>query len=412
MSSRRVLRPPAHFYFLTMVCAMPLLVRAADPPQRATGFVLHTASGADSTGRLQRLGPDWSIELDGTPPARVSGAEVVTLRRAGMALPAFPEQPHVALVNGDYLPGTAQGLVGETLRFRAACGEDRDLKLPLASVSRLWLAIPEGTPSPERFRRQLAAEKRSRDRVYLRNGDILDGIVNTLDGRKLTIEVNRKELNVDVQERVAAICFSTELARRTPPKLPYGHVILANGCRMTIASAEADAHELRGQAAVGFPVRIPLDQLVAVDLRQPGVVYLSDLKPIRYEHTPFLDERWPYVRDGNVLERDLRLRGSTYDKGLGMHSASRLTFALDGVFKRLEAVVGLDDASRDGNAAVQVLIDGKLHDLGTADLLARAPPQPIAIDVRGGRELTLVVNFGKFAHVQDYVNWADARLIR
>jgi hypothetical protein len=32
--------------------------------------------------------------------------------------------------------------------------------------------------------------------------------------------------------------------------------------------------------------------------------------------------------------------------------------------------------------------------------------------VRGGRELTLAVLFGRFGDVQAHVNWADARLIK
>ena len=55
--------------------------------------------------------------------------------------------------------------------------------------------------------------------------------------------------------------------------------------------------------------------------------------------------------DGNVAEHDLLLAGSTYDKGIGMHSHSRLTFRLAGAYRRLEAMAGLDDKDGQGGDA-------------------------------------------------------------
>ncbi len=375
---------------------------------------MHAADGASQTGPLLRMRPGWAVELGGDKPAKVAGAEVVTLRRAGAALPERPRAPHILLANGDQLPGEVQALAGEVLRFRARCGEERELKLPLTGVTLLWLAAPEGVSQADAFRRRLATGKRKHDTIYLRNGDVVEGIVNALDRTRLQVEVNRKDVTIDVPTRVAVIAFSTDLVRQTLPKGPYAWAVLANGGRVALASAEADAHELRGKTVLGAELRIPVEQLVALDLRQGRAVYLSDLQPSRYEYTPFLDDRWPYVRDGSVLDRDLRLDGSTYDKGLGLHSASRLSFDLAGGYRRFEATVGLDDASgRKGSAGVEVWIDGKPRELGEPILLsAQEKPRSISLDVRGARELTLVVTFGRGGHVQDHVDWADARLIR
>ncbi len=405
-----------------IVSILGSVARAADAPTRRAEFVLHTISGNNATGMLQQLGQDWSVALAGEKPVRIAGADVVALRRAHVALPPFPQQPHVVLAGGDFIPGTLQSLTAETLRFRAACGKEREFRLPLSAVSLLWRAPPEGTGHPEVFRRRLAAQKRKHDRVYLRNGDILEGVVNSIDEAKLRLEINRKEVSVDLKERVAVIAFSTDLVRQPTTKLPYAQAVLANGGRVSLASAEADAHELRGATVLGAAVRIPIEQIAALNLRNNRVVYLSDLKPTRYEFTPFLDERWPFVRDGNVLGRDLQMRGDTYDKGLGIHSASRLTFDLAGSYQRFEALVGLDDAAgAQANAGIQVLIDGKTRELTPAgpnreaterELRPKQPAIPLNIDVRGARELTLVVTFGRHGNVQDYVDWADARLIR
>src|SRR5262249_40078609 len=147
---------------------------------------------------------------------------------------------------------------------------------------------------------------------------------------------------------------------------------------------------------------------------QGRAVYLSDLKPRRYEHTPYFGVSWPWVADGSVAGQDLRLGGSTFDKGLGLHSASRLIFDLAGGYQRFEALVGLDERSgRAGGATVQVLVDGKPQSLGwNGALRGGEGPHPVRLGVAGAQSLTLVVEFGRRGDVADHVNWADARLIK
>jgi hypothetical protein len=75
------------------------------------------------------------------------------------------------------------------------------------------------------------------------------------------------------------------------------------------------------------------------------VVYLSDLTPVE---TP-INGYGPYERDranGDQGAGDgppLRLRGTTYAKGLGVHARSVLVYNLGGFCDRFRAVVGIDD---------------------------------------------------------------------
>jgi hypothetical protein len=171
---------------------------------------------------------------------------------------------------------------------------------------------------------------------------------------------------------------------------------------------------LVGKTLFGTPVEAPLERVAALDLRQGEAVYLSDLEPKAYEHTPFLGASWPYARDGSVAGREIRLAGGTYDKGLGMHSESRLSYDLGGAYRRFEADVGLDERTgKRGRVRVEVLVDGKARPLGKGgELTAADGVLRVRLDVRGARELTLVVRFGRFGDVQAHVNWGDARLIR
>src|SRR5262249_23379340 len=130
--------------------------------------------------------------------------------------------------------------------------------------------------------------------------------------------------------------------------------------------------------------------------------------------TPYLDAVMPPVVDGSPKNRDLRVGGGSYDKGIGMHGACRMTFDLGGAYKRFESLVGLDDVTgREGSARVQVLVDGNPRKLGIErDLTHRNGPMSVRVAVSGAKQLTLVVDFGERGDVQADVNWVDARLIK
>jgi hypothetical protein len=162
----------------------------------------------------------------------------------------------------------------------------------------------------------------------------------------------------------------------------------------------------------GATVDIPLEDLVALDIRQGRAVYLSDLKPVKYEHTPYLSVHWPWIRDGSVTGDELSLADGVHDKGIGMHSESRLTYDLAGQYQSFEALVGLDVRSgKEGSVRVQVMVDGALQPIG-GELQGGDPARAVRVRVAGAKQITLAVLFGRHGDVQDHVDWADARLIK
>jgi hypothetical protein len=402
---------------VTLGLSPSLRAQESKPPV----FELHTVNGPSVSGPLERISEDWSLSLGET---KVDGADVIALRRAQALLPAVPREQHIRFANGDCLPGNVLQVDGERLRFRprfqtrAPLETGRELTIPLSLLSVLWFAVPERVEDAEILRRRLLTERRRRDRVLLRNGDLVEGTLSSLDEKALRIEVEANGKRSDVRiarDRVAVVALNTELTRASRPKGLYGRLVLSNGCRLSLASAHTnDGQRLTGKTLFGAVVQIPVEEIVALDHCQGRAVYLSDLEPSRYEHTPFLGVHWPYVADGSVAGRDLRLGGSTYDKGIGMHSDSRLTFNLGGAYQWFEALVGLDEKTgKGGDVVIEVLVDGKPQDVGIGGhLTGRDAPRAIRVNVAGAGELTLVVKFGRGGDVQDHVDWADARLIK
>jgi len=384
-------------------------------PARAAGpvFVVHTAQGKSLEGKLLELGADWSVRLESGDA--VAAGDLISLRRPGAGLPPPPDGPHLMLSNGDRIPAEDVRLSGERVRFRHPdLNGGQDTSVPLGMLAVYWRESPGG----EATRRRLAAGARTRDAVLLQNGDVIEGTLTGIDGKGVEVEADKKRVTVELS-RVAAVALSSELADRARPRGAYARLALTSadrpdGTRLSMSRVTIAGDVLTGTTVFGTTVRVPLARVAALDIMQGRAVYLSDLKPAKYESEPFLDVRWPLVPDGCADGRELRLGDGAYDRGLGTHPRCRVTYRLDGAYRRFEAVVGLDPGSgRDGGARVRVLADGKPLDLGAdRELTARAAPLAVAVDVSGAKELTLVVDFGRRGDVQAHVNWADARLVK
>jgi hypothetical protein len=271
---------------------------------------------------------------------------------------------------------------------------------------------PEAAGDAFAFRRRLLETKRRRDAVILGNGDSVEGVLTRIEAKQVELEISRKKVSVELGQ-AAVLVPSAFLAAALRPKETFAQAVLADGTRASLKSAACDGKTLTGTTLFGAALSVPLDQLIALDLLQGPAIYLSELTPSKYEHTPYLGASWPLVIGASVAGRELRLAGGVFDRGIGMHSAARVSYALPAGVRFFEARAGLDDISgRRGSARVRVLVDGKEHELGLKRDLKHGEVLEVRIEVKGGRELTLVADFGEGGDVGDHINWADARLIR
>lgn len=395
----------------------------ADDGTTSPTFTLTLADGTTHSGPLDQLGADWSVRLAGAAPVEAAGSDVISLRREKKRNSIASRTEQIILANGDRLPASVRELKGDRVIVHGDLGIKADIALPLSAVALLWMTTPDGVDHPERLRRRLMAEKRSRDIVYLRNGDIIEGVVNSIvvaqgadAARSSTLQIKSAKKDVALPfSKVAVIAFNTSLVRPLRPNGIHGRLVFDNGARLTLASATSDGHILKGKTLYGGEVSCSQDRVIALDWLGGCARYLSDMKPKSYESQSFLGGiDWPYVLDASVEETEIVLGGMHYDKGLGVHTSSRLTFGLDADIRSFEAVVGMDDLyGKEGSAKVQVLLDGKSQKLGwDGKLTGGGKPRIIRVPISGAKELTLVNGFEGFGDVQGCVDWADARLIR
>ena len=105
----------------------------------------------------------------------------------------------------------------------------------------------------------------------------------------------------------------------------------------------------------------------------------------------------------------LRLNGTTFAKGLGVHAPSELVLPLSGC-SAFRATVGVDDeVGSQGAVRFQVFGDGvKLWE--SAVLTGTSAPLPVDVNVTGRSSLRLVVD-GAGPEDYDHADWADARIV-
>ncbi len=392
------------------ILILSLVVSADD--NRPARFDLHVAGAPDRSAVIDRLNEDWSVDLAGGNLPVGKGGTLISIRRPDRPLPPLPEGEHLLFMNGDKFPGHVVQLADDRLRVENQA-EHQELTVPLESLAALWFTAPEAIDDRQLFYRQLERERRRHDRILLRNGDRLEGTLSRIDRDVVTLQVNKKPVSIE-RERVAVIALNTEFARSPRPRTAYGKLTLSNGARLSLAAGQGNGQVWKCKTLFGAALQISVEQVVALQIYQGCALYLSELKPKAYEYIPYFGVSWPWEMDVCVTGVPIRLAGSTYDKGIGMHSASRLTFELPGGYSWLEALVGIDqNVTGSGSAEIEVLTDGKPTALGRGTTLTiHSVPQAIRIPIDGVRELTLVSKFGSRGDVQAHVDWANARLIR
>jgi len=249
------------------------------------------------------------------------------------------------------------------------------------------------------------------DRLLLINGDELTGTITALDSARITIDANVGTIDVATNRVAAVLLNSTFFEPHTTPAAGTW-VGLSDGSRLLVDRVERAAETLTLTFSGGVSWQAPAGAIVWLQPIGTRVVYLSDLEAAGYRHISLLDLPWEYHRDRNVLGTALRSGTQRFQKGLGMHSACRLTYRLDEPFSRFEADLALDDVAGPLGSVVYRVYVGTKQRLVSGIIRAGDAPVPVSVDVRGGSSLSLLIEFGERGDVRDYANWLDARLVR
>jgi hypothetical protein len=284
------------------------------------------------------------------------------------------------------------------------------LKLPWDVLAGVIFRMPTAIKDRDAMFDRIAKAEGESDRLLLDNGDELTGLIEKISEDAARLTTNVGPVNVEMG-RVTAIIFNPGLRRKISSNGDRIWLGLSDGSRLMASALQLDASSLQFVIA-GQTWKAQSKQLVFLQPLSGRAVYLSDLKSSEYRFVPYLDLNWPYRPDRNVTGNFLRAGGLLYLKGIGMHSAARLSYAFDQSYNRFQSELAVDD-STDGGGSVRfrVFIDGQ--EKFTSDTIrGNMKPVPISVDITGAKQLDLIVDYADRADVLDHADWLNARLIK
>ncbi|MCE9545809.1 MAG: NPCBM/NEW2 domain-containing protein [Planctomycetia bacterium] len=395
-------------------CASALAAGPAHPP------VVVPREGAAYPAALLRIDADGKDAADAQVMLGVDGKSrtlpLSSLVRFGA--PAEPAAgPLMLTADGSWIvvDTTLEPLVLRSEQIACDTRHLGRLELPLDKLRAILFHRPAGTLDADLLLQELTRGEGHNDQVLLDNGDRVLGSLTALNSDKLLLQSNGRPIEIDARN-VAAVIFNPTLLHTAAATAPHLMVGLADGTRLDCAQAATDGTKLKLSTRFDGELKTSLSNIVWLQPLGGGVQYLSDLEPAGYRQSPYLDLKWPYLRDRNVLGGQLRAGGQAYLKGLGVHSPAALSYTLKKPYRTLAADVALDDLTAgQGSVVYRVYVDtgdGKWQKRFDSDIIRGGqPPRPITVDLTGAKRISLLVDYADRGDVLDHADWLDARLV-
>ncbi|MCC7290732.1 MAG: NPCBM/NEW2 domain-containing protein [Phycisphaerales bacterium] len=310
--------------------------------------------------------------------------------------------------------GAADVRMGDSVdaTVNATTRTDQPLAVPYAQLAAIQYQRPGDCPEgDEAFRSALAARLPGEDVLISCDGGEVRSVRGVLES--LSAETGTFRHQDRTRTFQTARLYGLVLAAQTGRKQsPSALVTTTEGDAWPGELLGAEGPQLVLRTSFNATLKLDIDRLARVDFFSDRVTHLGDLAPTAVREEARLLTPSPFRKDRSAANTPLKLGGRTYEHGVGVHAFSELTYDLGGAYQTFYAVVGIDDLVRPrGSAAVRILGDGTtLYDSDAFS--GKDEPSTIRVDVSGVKTLMLVADCGDGLDLADFVDWADARLIR
>jgi hypothetical protein len=384
-------------------CFHPAL--AVDTPD------LWTLTTADFKTERVRLRDFTDRGIDVAPIAggdlrHVSRDQFLELQRAISIAPPNPGRFIAHLVDGDRFSGDPVSTAGETVNWNSrALGEIKLSMRNLHAIARADAAVDLD-----------AVESRTEDVILLSNGDTVRGVIASISATAASVQPSTggDATNVPL-DSIAAMLFASTAAPATQPAnaahTTSFRVTLADNTALTVLNPAVQDGALKLDTRAGALASVPLTTVVSIEQLNGPVIWLSSLPPSENVQTPYLDLSWPARMNTTVAGEPMRANGRPIAHGIGVHSYSRLSWPIERSVLSFRTQYAIDGDQPYADVTVRIKLDGKVvHELQS--LRAGKTSPVIAINTNGARKITLEVDYGANADVQDRVNWIEPALLR
>jgi hypothetical protein len=347
----------------------------------------------------------------------------------GSLLAATSFQAHDGVAEVRLTSGLALSLPTRRIdwvRFRAAGGDD-----PVAAqwAEMVAVAAGEAPPAETASRSEPSGGQRPRgakgtaavaDMLVLHNKqglDYLEGVASRVSDEAILFDVDHEPVTVK-RSRIEGLIYYRAKKEELPDAAAT--VAVRGGTRLQAATLALAADHIMVTTPAGAEISLPLADLDRFDFSSANTQYLSDLEPESFAYVSYfggkdqpasLAEFYKPRRDVAFDLNPLRLDGKTFAKGLSMHARTTVVYRLPGKFRRLTAVVGIDDSVRDaGDARVEIRGDGKM--LWETGVRGTDHARPLDVSVTGVRRLEILADFGGDFDAGDVIDFGDVKVSR
>ncbi|MBN2473015.1 MAG: NPCBM/NEW2 domain-containing protein [Pirellulales bacterium] len=395
-----------------MIATLVALIATAAAPQ----FEVRSLGGQTVVGTVERFDADQITIRTAEGPVSLKTDDLLGI--ASKPKPTPPAEEPAAwidLIDGSSLVARQYSVING--RTQATLLGGQTVGLPAGSVSSVRLTPQTDTLAAEWSR--LSRLKIDTDLLVIRKGESIDyhkgilrDVTDTLVHFDLggdAVPVNRSKVDGLLYYRVLADPLPETVCRLTD----------ADGSQWSAASL-ALTSDLQWTTPTGLSITRSLAAVAEIDFSRGKVLFLGDLRPESVEFTPYFGGRddvpvlaeFYTPRPERSLESGrLRLDGTTYDRGLALHSRTKVVYRLPGRFRRFKATIGIDDAVRP-HGHVRLVILGDENVLLEATVTGTDPPMPVDLDLAGIRRLAVLADFGDQLDTADHLDLCEARILK
>jgi hypothetical protein len=357
-----------------------------------------------STGKLEGPGIPAGLELDG----------LRSIRRTSPTPEVSPPQVILQLQGGE-VRASGVTLADEKLNIAWKLGQGLVVPIDLVRAIRF-----DTQTAGELFDEALATPSAEHDRLFVKiDGRLqsLTGLIEKITDDEVLFDFEGRKRTLARKQLYGIVVAQFNEADRRPP--PF-HVALIGGSRLGGQSISLADGQFELSLSDDATAKLPLSSVIRIDIRSSRLAFLSDLEPVEVEESPLVAQVSPWQRDRSVGKKTLTLIAAggqsepktiEFDKGLGVHSRSRLTFDVGGDYDTFAAVIGID-AESEGRGDCEFVVLGDNRELYRQRVRGGEEPRTLQLDIDGVDRLTLLVEPGEDLDLADHADWCDARLLK
>ncbi|QDV49196.1 NPCBM/NEW2 domain-containing protein [Gimesia fumaroli] len=386
----------------SLLCVSITMLLAVSPEVEVTSL-----SGASVTGNLLALNKTAVNLKQGKSEKGYPLSETLNVRFPKNRFQRSLQAPlTIRLTDGSKFP--VQSLQSNERQIKVSNDQSGTLILPANQVSSIRFGTLNSNISAAW--EKLLSNKGNKDLLVVQKENVLDfidGVVGSITDEKIQFFTGDDEVAVN-RKRVFGIIYFRQPASNAAP---FCSIRLTSGGLINASAITYSGTEFTATLQSGAQAQFTPQSIASLDFSQGKVRYLSDLEPRNIEYTPFFDTVWKYRKDKHRDGGPLRLDGKEYARGLYIHSKTLLQYRIKEEYRNFRAIMGIDD-SVPGIGFVYVEIKGNGRTLYSGNVRSADPPIELNLDVRGVRDLEILVDFGDNLEICDHLDLCEARLLK